>query len=358
MSEPPSKSLFSLANPLGQPAPRQAGLASLAAAKGLNPPPMNLGSGLKKMQLAQAAAPAPTPTWPYVIARFNTFLRNIQLTEAQVIDGERKFKGIVSCLNHAYYGTNSEIDHAFYIGSWAKKTRVRPPRDVDLYFVLPVHVYQRFENYAAGINKQSAMLQEVKNKLAATYTKSELKGDGPVVYAGFWTFDLEVVPAFALTENRAYWVPSTKDGGKYLKTMPLHEVDAIEAADTRSGGKVRHLVRMLKCWQTNCSIPLRSFYLELLAVKFMDQWNHKDKGDFYYDWMIRDFFKWVIIQANTHIFSPGTFEMMWLGDSWKSRAESAYARAVKACDYERESKEGDAGDEWQKIFGTDIPKWT
>lgn len=346
--------------------PRQGlGLGNLAASYlaapegrlglGLLTPQSNLMSGLASLVVA---TPPPIPTWPYVINRFTGFLNNIKLTDAQVTDGETKFKSIVSCLNVAYYGTNSEIDHAFLIGSWAKKTRVRPPRDVDLYFLLPVEVYTRFDNYAAGVNKQSALLQEVKSKLAASYSKSELKGDGPVVYAGFWTFDLEVVPAFALTEDRAYWVPSTKNGGSYLKTMPLHEVDAIEAAEKRNGEKVRHLVRMLKCWQANCLVPLRSFYLELLVIEFMDQWRHRDQAYFYYDWMVRDFFEWVITKANMHVYAPGTYESMALGDAWKSRAETALIRARKACDFERDSKEGDAGDEWQKIFGTDVPKWT
>jgi hypothetical protein len=48
--------------------------------------------------------------------------------------------------------------------------------------------------------------------------------------------------------------------------------------------------------------------------------------------------------------------LMWLGDIWKSRAESAYARAIKASDFERENQVLAAGDEWQKIFGTDIPR--
>ena len=356
MSQFSSNSLFSLANALGA-SSKAPGLGLSAAATLLGSSPPNLGSGLLSLATAAAPALATNPTWPFVTNRFKGFLENTKLTEAQVTDGTTKFKGIVSCLNAAYYGTNSESDHAFLIGSWAKKTRVRPPRDVDLYFVLPVDLYHRFENYAAGVNKQSALLQEVKSKLAATYTKTDLKGDGPVVYAGFWTFDLEVVPAFALTEDRAYWVPSTKNGGEYLKTMPLHEVDAIDSADKSNNQNVRPLVRMLKCWQGNCSVPLRSFFLELLAIDFLNQWPHRDQSLFYYDWMCRDFFEWVITRANTHVFAPGTYEALWLGDSWRSRAETALIRARKACDFEKDGKEGEAGDEWQKIFGTDIPKW-
>ena len=348
----PAQSLMGLA---AARAPQESGLGLAATVLGLGAP-SNVGTGLGA--LAQiAAAPAPTwaPTWPYVIKRFMTFADNLALTDVQVADGITKFKGVVKTLNQAYWNSDSETDHAFYIGSWAKDTRIRPPRDVDLYFILPNEVYWRFDKYSG--NKQSSLLQEVKAKLLASYPLSDIKGDGPVVLAGFWTFNVEIVPAFPLEEERAYIVPSTKDGGKYLTTKPLHEVDWITWADQRNNSNVRRLVRMLKCWQAYCSVPIKSFHLELLAIEFLDQWAYKDRSFFYYDWMCRDFFAWMITKANSFVVAPGTFEVMYLGEHWKSKAESAHGRAVKACDHEYFSKEGDAGNEWQKIFGLDIPKW-
>jgi hypothetical protein len=53
---------------------------------------------------------------------------------------------------------------------------------------------------------------------------------------------------------------------------------------------------------------------------------------------------------------PGTFEVISLGNAWQSRAESAYYRAVRACDHERDNRIEDAGEEWQKIFGLQIPR--
>jgi hypothetical protein len=53
---------------------------------------------------------------------------------------------------------------------------------------------------------------------------------------------------------------------------------------------------------------------------------------------------------------PVTGETIQLGDAWLSKAESAYARALKACDYERDDQDAAAGDEWQKIFGLMIPR--
>lgn len=307
---------------------------------------------------ATIASTEEPPKWIHVTNRFKSFLSNLELTALQEEDGWTKVYGVVSCLNFAYYGNNSKTDNAFLIGSWAKGTRVRPPRDVDLYFVLPIEVFSRFEQYATGVNKQSALLQEVKSKLLASYPSSTIRGDGPVVLAGFTSYNLEIVPAFLYNDNeRSYYVCDTKNGGSYKKTMPLHEIDAINAADVRNSDNVRRLIRMLKAWQSSCTVPIKSFYLEILAIEFMDQCNWRNQDYFYYDWISRDFFKWMITKANTHLWAPGTAELLWLGDYWKSRAESAYSRAVTACDYERTNEMENAGDEWQKIFGTNIPKW-
>ena len=324
-------------------------LAQLMAA-----PPQNALYGLSSL----AAKPVEAPKWVYVTKRFQTFQDNLALTANQVEDGQTKYKGVVSCLNAAYWGHNSETQNAFCIGSWAKDTRIRPPRDVDLYFVLPLAVYQRFEAYGSSVNKQSALLQEVKSKLLGTYWSSSIKGDGPAVLAGFTSYNVEIVPAFLYDSNdHSYYVCDTKNGGRYITTKPLHEVHAIQAADARNNHNVRRLIRMLKCWQARCSVPIKSFYLELLAINFLDQWQYKDQSYFFYDWMCRDFFAWLITTSPSFVMVPGTWEILWIGDAWKSRAESAYGHALKACDYERTNDMYSAGDEWQKIFGTDIPKF-
>lgn len=271
------------------------------------PPQANYLSGLASLGTATEVS-----MWTYVTKRFKTFQDNLALTSNQVTDGETKYRGVVSCLNAAYWGHNSETMNSFLIGSWAKGTRVRPPRDVDLYFLLPIEVYKRFESYAGGVNKQSALLQEVKSKLLASYPTSSIRGDGPVVLAGFTSYNVEIVPAFVYSnDERSYYVCDTNNGGLYKKTMPLHEVDAINAADGRNSNNVRRLIRMLKAWQTWCSVPIKSFYLELLAIEFLDQCEWRNKDHFYYDWISRDFFKWLITKANTHLWAPGTYEPLW-----------------------------------------------
>ena len=102
----------------------------------------------------------PAPKWIAVRQRFEQFHRNLSLTALQQQDADTKRAGVVGCLNRHYYGTSSATDNSFVIGSWGKGTSIRPPRDIDLYFLLPVNVHHRFQVYFG--NRQSALLQEVK----------------------------------------------------------------------------------------------------------------------------------------------------------------------------------------------------
>jgi hypothetical protein len=45
-----------------------------------------------------------------------------------------------------------------------------------------------------------------------------------------------------------------------------------------------------------------------------------------------------------------------LGSDWQSHALTAWSRAVKACDLDQRNFVDAAGEEWQKIFGNDIPR--
>jgi hypothetical protein len=286
--------------------------------------------------------------------RFEKFHINLFLSPLQQADAYTKRTGVVSCLNRAYYGYSHDSEHSFLVGSWGKNTATRPPRDVDIYFLLPSTIYQRFQTYLW--NKQSALLQEVKNCLAATYPSTEMSGDGQVVVVSFGSYSVEVVPAFELTTPYRYWICHTHNGGSYKETAPWAEVVALDGADEGNAGNLRPLIRMLKAWQANCSVPIKSFHLELVAAEFIAQSPWRQNSMFYFDWLTRDFFLYLYWKANTSIIVPGTLECMNLGDAWQSRALSAYQHAVKACEHESANRVLDAGDEWQKVFGADIPR--
>lgn len=295
----------------------------------------------------------PLLKWIAVRQRFQQFQNNLGLTSAQTSDGLTKYRGVVDCLNRWYYNLSSESDHGFWIGSWGKRTAIRPPGDLDMYFVLPYEVYSRFSTNTGNI--QSTLLQEVKYVLSRTYPRTDMRGDGQVIVVRFDSISVEVVPAFRLQNDR-YWICATHNGGSWKETDPWAEVNAIKANDSANANNLRPIIMMLKAWKTWCSVPIKSFQIELLAASFLNQSAWRLKDYFYYDWIIRDFFAYLYHQANQYVFVPGTFEPIFLGNDWQSRAESAYYRAAKACEYEADNLVVSAGDEWQKIFGLQIPR--
>lgn len=289
-----------------------------------------------------------------VAERFNKFLTALPLTEAQRSDGVTKHTGVRSCLNNHYYGTTSGYSNSLLVGSWGKSTEMRPSRDIDVMFVLPESVYHKYEKVSG--NKQSQLLQEVKRVLDNCYTRTEMRADGQVVIVPFATQAVEVVPAVLLT-NGQYWICDTNQGGRYKTADPNSEANQVKTSNDSSVGNTRDLIRMMKRWQSECGVPLKSFAIELLAMKFLLSWSYAGKSATWYDWMVRDFFKFLVDQSGGlgFVTVPGTGETIWLGDAWKSRAETAHGRAVKATDYEAQKKGDLAGLEWQKIFGSDIP---
>jgi hypothetical protein len=291
--------------------------------------------------------------WIAVRQRFEQFHRNLAPTPIQSQDAVTKRSGVVSCLNRHYYSSSSDTANSFFIGSWGKSTATRPPRDVDIYFLLDATVYQRYQSRIW--NRQSALLQEIKDVLSKTYPDTTMRGDGQVVVVGFGTYNVEVVPAFLLTNGR-YWICNTHGGGSYKETDPQAEAIYIDGVDQANNHNLRPLIRMLKAWQTNCSVPVKSFQLELLAADFLGKSPWRLNDYFWFDWIIRDFFAYLYHRANSWVVVPGTFETINLGNEWQSRAQTAYFRADKACEYEKINLVATAGDEWQKIFGQQVPR--
>ena len=112
---------------------------------------------------------------------------------------------------------------------------------------------------------------------------------------------------------------------------------------------------MLTQWQREQNVPLKSFVLERLALHFLAQWSYSYHDVFWYDWMIRDFFAWLLRCVNYTLTMPVTGEFVQLGNEWQARAQRAHANAVSACEHEHGNFGALAGEDWQKIFGPEIP---
>jgi hypothetical protein len=223
---------------------------------------------------------------------------------------------------------------------------------VDLLFLLPPAVYHRFQQRDG--NRQSQLLQEVKNVLAATYSQTRMRGDGQVVVVPFNTTPIEVVPGFRCQDGSII-VCDTNDGGRYKTCTAEAEARELAASDTVWNGNTRALARIMKRWQRERNVPLKPFQPERLAIEFLSFWPYSRHDVFYYDWMVRDFLAYLILRADGYLVMPGTTELIALGSDWLNRAQTAHRHAVAACNYEYQNYESLAGNEWQEVLGSAAP---
>ena len=282
--------------------------------------------------------------------RFTKFLNNLTLTSDQLADTQTKYDTVAKKLHGHYFTTEFKGDTRKLIGSYGKGTAVRPPRDVDILFLLPSTLYDRYK--ARSGNVQSQLLQEVRSVLQERYPSTNIRGDGQVVVVPFQNgHSVEVLPGWRTTDKK-FLVPNTHDGGHWQTVDHDAEITQVQSSDSRSSGNTRKLIKMLKAWQRECSVPIKSLVIELRSVNFLAKWEYYDKGATYHDWMIRDFFAQLLEYRNGTCAMPGTDEKISYGDAWASKAESALGRARKACEFEHAKNERSAAEEWRKVFGS------
>jgi hypothetical protein len=177
---------------------------------------------------------------------------------------------------------------------------------------------------------------EVKDALFFTFPRTDLKADGQIVDVPFYIYQLEVVPAFRLNDG-SFLTPHTARGGSWRISNPVAEYNQLHGVDVSCQWKATHLTKMLKAWKYECNVPIKSISLEVMATVFVDQWQYRNQTVLYYDWMVRDFFGFMLQYVNGWTLVTGTEEKIYLGDAWQSKCQSAYDRAVKAEQYERQT---------------------
>lgn len=283
---------------------------------------------------------------------FKKFLTNIQLTPKQMHDALIKCSGVCKKLHDHYYGSNYDGSTKLLVGSYAKKTAIAPPSDVDILFVMPYKEFKKYNSHSG--NGQSQLLQDIKYILLEKYPDTDMRGDGQVVMVNFTSYNVEVIPAFHL-KNRIYYIPDTHSGGSWKETSPLSEKLNIFKSNARSKGNTFRLIKMIKAWKYYCNVDIKSFVIELRAINFLEKWKYYDKSLIYYDWMVRDFFRELLKYVNNECKIPGINEKKSYGDEWESKAKSALSRTIKACEFELKGDYISAVQEWKKIFGDRFP---
>ena len=193
------------------------------------------------------------------------------------------------------------------------------------------------------------LLGEIKRRLSRRYGAVEIaregwlalapEGGGPAV---------RLIPCFAC-RNGGFLMANPVGDGMWRQSNPGAEAQRLREADLISAGKATHLIMMLKSWRRANRIPIPSLALELLVSEFVGLWTYQRRSLLFYDWMVRDFYFWLISQGGRVLPIPGSVETVVLGHAWLGQAEAAHAHARRACRLERDN--GDALRPWRQIFG-------
>lgn len=84
----------------------------------------------------------------------------------------------------------------------------------------------------------------------------------------------------------------------------------------------------------------------------------KDKSYLYYDFMSRDFFKYLeeLDENQNYWLAPGSQRYVWKNGEFHTKAKTAYNNAVSAISYENSNYSYSAKQKWREIYGTKFPE--
>ena len=284
---------------------------------------------------------------------FTTFCSNLQIQDGGTISN--RYKRITRQLNSDFWGTNSEISHSLYVGSYGRNTATEGFSDLDIIFELPSDLYHQYNNYSR--NGQSALLQAVRTSMRKTYSTSDISGDGQVVSVSFQDgITFEVVPVF-LNASGSYTHPCSNKEGTWKTTNPRPEIEAIRNRNNACNQNLIRLCRMMRAWKNKWSVPIGGLLIDTLAYQFIENWTYRDKSYTFYDWMCKDFFKFMSDQNayQEYWLAPGSGQYVYRKDLFQYKAKRCYDLALEAIQYESEAKEWAAKQKWRDIFGTVYP---
>ena len=286
---------------------------------------------------------------------FSGFCSNIQVADGGTIS--TRYKQITQRLNTDFWNTSSDTSHSLYVGSYGRNTAIRGFSDLDMVFELPASVYYQYDAHL--YNGQSALLQAVRSSMQKTYPSSKVDGDGQVVVVSFIGGPkFEVVPVFT-NKADSYTYPNSNNGGSWKTTNPRPEIQAIRDRNLVCNGNLVRLCRMMRAWKKHWEVPIGGLLIDTLAYQFIENWAYREKSYLYYDYMCRDFFRWMSEQdANQEYWkAPGSGQRVSGKGLFQYKSKRCYNISEEAIAYETATpqQEWSAKQKWREIFGASFP---
>jgi hypothetical protein len=262
-----------------------------------------------------------------------------------------------------YLGTKFKIDRSFLTGSYARWTKTKPLKDVDVFFVMN----SSEEHYISKV--PSVILTDFHKALVDKYGENAKKQNRSInvnfgVQADaddntdYRIISVDVVPAFE--KGSDFEIPDN-DLAKWIKTNPKTHAEKATAAHQAYSNEWKGLVRMVKYWNNNSKHgekPIKpSFLIEVMALQCLHGgWGgsfDREMQALFATLADRIFDDWPDPASLGPPISNG------MDSTRKTRARellrAAERDATLAIDHVRRGRNGDALRVWRELLGPKFP---
>lgn len=285
---------------------------------------------------------------------FEIFRQRLELSETEQEDAIRRHNDVRECIRAGF-----DIDRDFLTGSYARHTKTKPLKDVDIFFCLgekdrhwrskpPVEVLNAFEKCLA--KKYGADSVDPGRRCVTV----EFDKRNPTADEEGKVLSNDAVPACELGD--CYEIPD-RELSKWIKTDPDIHKEKSTAKNKESGGKWVPLVKMLKRWNRSADKPIApSFLIEVMALELVDPPFTAYPGE------VRRFFAAALDGImrdwpDPAGFGPPVSDQMTPDKRQKAveALRAAEVKAARAVRLEQQGKTGEALALWREIMGKYFP---
>ena len=262
-----------------------------------------------------------------------------------------------------FLDTKFKIDRSFLTGSYARWTKTKPLKDVDIFFVLKLDE----DHYRS--KAPSVVLTDFHEALAERYGSKATKQNRSINVdfgvkaddednTDYRVISVDVVPAF--DKGNDFEIPDD-DLGKWIMTNPQTHADKAVVAHQAYGSEWKGLVRMVKYWNNNPEHgekPVKpSFLIEVMALQCLHGgWGgsfDREMQALFATLADRIFDEWPDPAGLGPPISNG------MDAARKTRARellrAAEREATLAIDHVRRGRNGEALRTWRALFGPKFP---
>ncbi|MBO4121478.1 nucleotidyltransferase [Cupriavidus gilardii] len=281
-----------------------------------------------------------------IAEKFKQFLSNIKVQNDEQI--ELRYGEITTALNKEFRDSESKTSNTLQVGSYGRWTAIKGVSDLDMLYIVPASQWEKYKD-----GGQSALLERTKAAIKSRYPRTEMYVDRLVVRVLYTNFHVEVQPVFEL-EDGSFRYPDTYKGGSWKITKPREEISAMTEFVTSKNKNLRRLCKMARAWKNKHGIEIGGLLIDTLAHNFLrDTKDYDEKSYLYYDWMSRDFFKYLCdLPRQDYYAALGSGQRVRVKSNFQKPAKKAYDLALKAID--AAGKENESA-KWQKLYGRDFP---